>query len=111
MSGFVAEIREVYDTAKIFVAPLFTGAGLQNKILEAMSMHIPCITTSVVNKSLDAQHQTHLLIANNEQEFVTQIELLLASEDMRIHLSSKARQFVEQQFSWDTANKKLKEIL
>jgi glycosyltransferase involved in cell wall biosynthesis len=111
VSGFVAEIREVYDTAKLFVAPLFTGAGLQNKILEAMSMQIPCITTSVVNKSLDGQDNIHLLIANNEQEFVSKIESLISSAALRVKLSSSAREFVAQSFSWETANKKLKEIL
>ena len=41
VSGWVKDIRKSYASGKIFVAPLFSGSGLQNKILEAMSMGVP----------------------------------------------------------------------
>ena len=45
----VDDIRLSYCSAKIFIAPLFIGTGLQNKLLEAMALGIPCITTDLVN--------------------------------------------------------------
>lgn len=111
VSGFVKDIRDVYAEARIFAAPLFTGAGLQNKILEAMAMEVPCITTAVVNSSLNAREDQHLLIANNEQEFVAKIISLLTSEDVQAEMSREARNFVKENYSWEKANQKLKALL
>jgi sugar transferase (PEP-CTERM/EpsH1 system associated) len=111
ISGFVPDIRDVYASAKIFVAPLFTGAGLQNKILEAMSMQLPCVTTSLVNFSLKASENKHLMIANDEQAFADQIISLLQNEALQTQLSTQAHQFVEQQYSWNAANEKLAQLL
>ena len=52
ITGWVEDIRVAYASAKIFVAPLFLGSGLQNKILEAMAMSIPCVTTTLVNNAV-----------------------------------------------------------
>jgi glycosyltransferase involved in cell wall biosynthesis len=70
-------VRTAYNETKLFVAPLFTGAGLQNKLLEAMSMQVPCVASSIPNASLKATENKHLLIANNEYEFVEKIIQLL----------------------------------
>jgi len=59
VTGWVEDIREAYANAKIFVAPLFIGTGLQNKLLEAMAMELPCITTELVNNSLKAKVKSH----------------------------------------------------
>ena len=45
VTGFVEDIKDEYEKGTVFVAPMFIGSGLQNKLLEAMSMKIPCITT------------------------------------------------------------------
>jgi len=41
VSGWVPDMRECYASAKIFIAPMQIGTGLQNKLLEAMAMEIP----------------------------------------------------------------------
>jgi glycosyltransferase involved in cell wall biosynthesis len=111
ISGWVDDIRECYDSAKIFVAPLFTGAGLQNKLLEAMSMGVPCVTTSVTNASLLATENEHVLLANNDDEFVSTIIELLDDTNLQHTLSLNARAFVLENFSWEVANKKLVDLL
>lgn len=111
VSGFVKDIRTAYSEARIFVAPLFSGAGLQNKILEAMSMQIPCITTSIVNISVQAKMESEILIANSATEFIEKIQLLLGSEELQTRISLEARNFVMENFCWDVANKKLNGIL
>jgi glycosyltransferase involved in cell wall biosynthesis len=111
ISGWVDDIRESYDSAKIFVAPLFTGAGLQNKLLEAMSMGVPCVTTSVTNASLMATENEHVLLANNDDEFVSTIIELLNNTNLQHKLSLNARALVIENFSWEVANQKLVSLL
>ena len=111
ISGFVKDIREVYSSAKIFIAPLFTGAGLQNKLLEAMSMELPCISSEIVCQSLNASHLENIFIASTPNEFTEYTFQLLQSDELRANIGKKAREFVLSNFSWDTANKKLADLL
>jgi len=55
VSGWMDDIREAYSSGKIFIAPMRIGTGLQNKLLEAMAMQIPCITTPLANDALQAE--------------------------------------------------------
>jgi glycosyltransferase involved in cell wall biosynthesis len=99
VSGFMEDIREAYQSAKVFVAPIFTGSGLQNKILEAMAMELPCITTSVVNESIKAPK--HLIgIADDVDSFVTQILYHLQNPEEAMHIGKSGRAFVADHFSW-----------
>jgi glycosyltransferase involved in cell wall biosynthesis len=50
ITGWVDDIRQSYTNAKIFVAPMFIGTGLQNKLLEAMALGVPCITTDLAHR-------------------------------------------------------------
>ncbi|MBP6456055.1 MAG: glycosyltransferase [Chitinophagaceae bacterium] len=109
--GKVDDMRDAYATSKIYVAPLFTGAGLQNKLLEAMSMVLPCITTSIANVSLFAENETSILIAENADEFVTQILRLTTDKDLYQKISIGGKMHIHHNFSWENANKKLSTLL
>ncbi len=74
VSGWVDDITEAYASAKTFVAPMEIGTGLQNKILEAMAMQIPCVVSELGNRGVGAKPEREILIANSPQEFVRQIK-------------------------------------
>jgi glycosyltransferase involved in cell wall biosynthesis len=94
------DIREAYRAAKIFVAPLVLGTGLQNKLLEAMAMKLPCITTPLGNLGLQAKANTEILIAETPNEFVEQILYLQNHSEVYHQISERAFEFVSQSFSW-----------
>ncbi len=110
VSGWIEDIRDAYDSALIFVAPLFIGAGLQNKILEAMSMGLPCITTTMVNNAIGAIAQEEIIVADTAQEFADSIRNLLEDEKKRALIRKKGQIFVEHNFSWTTFVNKLEHI-
>ena len=60
VTGWVDDIRTCYSGALIFLAPMQIGTGLQNKLLEAMSMRLPCITSSLCNAALGAIEGTEI---------------------------------------------------
>ncbi len=109
--GWVPDVRDAYASARVFIAPLFTGAGVQNKILEAMSMELPCITTPVVNASLRASEGQALWLASDADSFVFRILELLRDEQARASMGRNARAFVQERYSWDKANGVLREVL
>ena len=111
ISGWVDDIREAYCSANIFVAPLFTGSGLQNKILEAMACGLPCITTSLVNESIGADDGHHLIIADDKRAFGAAIRLLKGNEALRKRIGENARAFVVNQYQWAEFNTKLNMII
>jgi polysaccharide biosynthesis protein PslH len=100
VQAWLPDIRMAYNAAKIFVAPLFSGAGLQNKILEAMSMEVPCITTPIVAKGLGAVHMQQVIVASTEQEFVDAILLLRANQLLVDTIVANAKRFVLENYSW-----------
>jgi glycosyltransferase involved in cell wall biosynthesis len=111
ITGWIDDIRDAYASGKIFVAPLFIGTGLQNKLLEAMAMGLPCITSSLANNALNATPNEHLLIADNPQEYVAHIKKLLSDESFYQMISNNGKSFVKQSFSWEKSVQKLEELL
>jgi sugar transferase (PEP-CTERM/EpsH1 system associated) len=111
VTGWVDDIRNAYASSKIFVAPIFTGAGQQNKIMEAMAMEMICITTPIVNEGIKARDRDEILIASSEEEFARMIDDVLRNLETYKKIGTNARKFVEANFSWQKENKKLEEIL
>lgn len=101
VTGWVDDIVATYHNAKIFVAPLFHGSGLQNKILEAMACGVPVITTTQTNNAIMAEPGEELVLADNAEEFADAILRMLEDEVYFMELRTKARKFVEQNYSWD----------
>ena len=110
VSGWMEDIRSAYNKSKVFVAPIFTGIGQQNKVLEAMSMEMPCICTSTVNHPIGSADWAELLVADNAEEFASKIFDLLEDRKLREQLGKKARKFVKKRYSWEFQVEKLNGI-
>ncbi|MEZ4938187.1 MAG: glycosyltransferase [Crocinitomicaceae bacterium] len=110
-TGWVEDIREVYKEARVFIAPMFIGTGVQNKILEAMAMGLPIITTDLGNKPLGAGIESEILVANTEDEFIEQIRRVMKNKELYDKLSSNGREFVRLRFSWQKSVQKLIELM
>ena len=111
ISGWVEDIKEAYLSGKIFFAPMKIGTGLQNKLLEAMSLEIPCITSPLANKALGAINNNHILIGNNSQEHINHIKYCLENNSAAEHLGANGRVFVKKNFSWNKSNELLLNVL
>jgi len=100
VSGWMEDIREAYHSGKIFVAPLFTGSGLQNKLLEAMASGLPCITTPLAAEALAGQKVAITKNTNNPEGFANHIIDYLKNEDKRLKDGTLAREFVRSNYQW-----------
>ena len=111
VSGYVNDIRESYASARIFAAPMQTGSGLQNKLLEAMAMGMPCVTTSIANASLYAEDGRQVLVGDTAQAFADHLVELLRNEERRSQLADEGFSYVRENFSWEKSCEKLEAIL
>lgn len=110
VTGSVPDIRPYYAHSRLFIAPMRLGSGLQNKLLEAMAMGVPCVTTPIANEALGATPGTHILVGNSPQELASHILSLLADPAQAQSLSAAALDFVHQNYSWPAAVQPLEDI-
>jgi sugar transferase (PEP-CTERM/EpsH1 system associated) len=111
VSGSVPDIRPCYAASRIFVAPMRMGSGLQNKLLEAMAMGIPCITTPLANEALGATPGEQILIGNDANQLASHIISLLDNPEAAARMADDAQRFVHAHFSWETYALQLESIL
>lgn len=106
VSGWVDDIRMAYLSSKIFIAPMQTGTGMQNKLLEAMALGIPCITSTLANNAIGAINKESIFVCDTIDEINSQINQLLQNDDERERVGKNGRKFVEANYSWEntTAN-------
>ncbi|MBH0156563.1 glycosyltransferase [Fictibacillus sp. 5RED26] len=107
LTGEVDDVRKYLWNAKLFVCPLKSGAGLQNKVLEAMSCGTPVITTSIVSEPIKAKDNQSIIVRDRDEEFAEKIIELL-SDPMKLNdVRKEARTFVETNYKWEHLNHQL----
>lgn len=111
VAGRMPDIRSAYAQSKIFVAPMMIGTGLQNKILEAMAMGIPCITTKLANQAIGAKHNTELVIEETSESMANAILNLLSNTTKYNALRTAALKFVRNFYSWEANSKILEDLI
>ncbi len=105
ISGWMDDIRVAYSESRMLMAPLFTGIGQQNKILESMAMGTPCITSTMVNNAIGASHKNQMMIADRCEEYVQAYEELTNDVMLSKQLSENGNTFVREQYSWTKVRK------
>jgi sugar transferase (PEP-CTERM/EpsH1 system associated) len=111
VTGWVKDMRECYAKAKIFIAPMQIGTGLQNKLLEAMAMKLPCITSELANSALCAVNGTEIITGNDPEDYASQIISLLNDAEKAKKLGENGYQFVLKKYNWKTNNEVLNKLI
>lgn len=107
LSGWVEDIKSAYCNGKIFIAPMMIGTGMQNKLLEAMALGIPCITTDLANNAIKATHDESIIVANTEDEMIEAVQDLLQNQEKAAEIGRKGQQFVKENYTWNASTKSL----
>lgn len=110
LSGWIDDVKEAYTSGKIFLAPMMIGTGMQNKLLEAMALGIPCVTTTLANNAIKAIHNESIVIADTKEEFVSAIEKLMKNQELAHKIGEKGKEFVKGMYSWEKVCAGLVEI-
>ena len=110
VSGWVPDMRECYAMAKIFIAPMQIGTGLQNKLLEAMAMQIPCITSPLANQALQAKENEEILIADTPEAYAHHILFLLDNPAKATQIAKAGYEYILRNFSWETETDKIEQL-
>lgn len=100
VTGYVPDMRPYISQATVAVCPLVYGAGIQNKVLEAMASGIPVVTGSVGASALKARAGEEMLVAEGSEEFARCVLQLLGNAEFAHRVGFAGRRFVEQHHDW-----------
>lgn len=98
---FPKDMADIIQPADVAIDPLRIGAGLQNKILEALSCGVPVVSTTLGNEGVKARDGTEILLADDAATFADAVIRVLNTPALREELSGEARRFITRLWSWD----------
>jgi polysaccharide biosynthesis protein PslH len=104
VTGFVPDLRTYYNETKIFIAPMQIGIGMQNKLLEAMAMGLPCITSSLANAAIKGTNAEHLFVCDSPESIADTIAILLKDKELRERIGKNARDLILAKYAWEAQN-------
>lgn len=96
--GEVDDAAEFMQQKQMMIVPLFSGSGMRVKILEAMAQGKAIISSTLGAQGIASQPGKHLLIADNSQEFVKAIDLLVTNPQLAAELGNNARQLIREKY-------------
>ena len=100
VSGWIDDKWACYASARIFAAPMLISVGMQNKILEAMAVSVPCVVTCMANNAIGAESGNEILVADTPEDFASAIAQLLNNEDFAIQMAASAHTFITTNYVW-----------
>jgi glycosyltransferase involved in cell wall biosynthesis len=101
VTGEVDDVRPYLAAAGIFVAPMVSGSGIKNKVLEAMAMARPVVATSLAVEGLPVRNGENVLVADGPAGLADAIERLIVDAKERARIGDGGRELVERAYTWD----------
>lgn len=95
VTGIVDTVDKYIKKCDVNIIPMLTGGGVKIKLLEAMAKGIPTITTTFGAKGIDVYNDKEILIADNDQEFISSLNKLEQSIELRKKLRENGREFYD----------------
>jgi len=110
LTGYVENVMPYYERSSVVVVPLRAGGGTRGKILEAMALGRPVVSTSLGAEGLEVTQKENIMIADNPKDFANHTIELMTNTSLRKTLTEKAREFVESYHSWRQIAEKLDQV-
>lgn len=110
VTGYVPDVRPLFDGARAFVAPLRFGAGMKGKIVQSLAHGLPVVTTSIGAEGIDLQNEVNAIIADEAQAIADGILRLYSDEALWSQIAAQSRQ-VAQQYAPDAVRANVEQVL
>jgi polysaccharide biosynthesis protein PslH len=92
---------------EILVVPLLSGGGMRLKIVEAMALGMPIVSTRIGAEGIAAQHRESIMLADTPEEFANAVAELLTNASLREQIAANARKIALEQYSWESVAKRM----
>lgn len=105
-TGFVPDVRPLVARSWCEIVPLRTGSGTRLKVLEALALGTPVISTTKGIEGLELEHERHVLIADGAEAFATATVRLLEQPALRARLAAEGRRLIAEKYDWQIIGRK-----
>jgi sugar transferase (PEP-CTERM/EpsH1 system associated) len=100
VTGRVEDVRPYLAAAEVAVVPIRVARGIQNKLLEAMAMGLPCVSAAAARSGIEVTGESGLFVADEPDAFAARVVELLSDAELRARAGRAARAAVERHYSW-----------
>lgn len=111
IEGYAKSLDQVFGTARLFVAPLLSGAGIKGKVLDALSYGVPSVLSPIAAEGTGIRHGQEALIAQDPTEWAAQITALYNDKPRWQALSQAGTRLIESDYSFEVGRKVLQNAL
>lgn len=110
VTGFLEDVRPLIRGAACVVVPLMVGGGSRLKILDALSMSKPVVSTTIGCEGLNVTHGRDILVCDTEDEFAQGVVKVLQDRELAQSLGRNGRRLVQEQYGWEMLGKKMEGV-
>ncbi len=110
-TGYLGDIRPAIAQSWISIVPLRTGGGTRLKILEAMALGTPVVSTSKGAEGLEVTSGKDILLADTPERFAEAVLSLLDDGALRARLAENGRRLVAERYHWEQIGSVLERLL
>jgi polysaccharide biosynthesis protein PslH len=100
VTGTVEDIRPYLQKATASVTPILYGAGIQNKVLEAMACATPVVSTPQAISALSIKPGEEVITAQEPEDFAQAVLCLLNDPSLQGKIGMAGRHYVESNHRW-----------
>ncbi len=111
IEGFVESVDQVYDTCRVFVAPLRSGAGIKGKVIGALAAGAPSVVSPLAAEGIGFSSGVEAMVAETPADWARAISSLYQDERRWSAMSEQARAFVAANYSFDQGVQRMRAAL
>lgn len=111
VTGYVDDVRDYLSNADAAVIPLEIGGGTRLKILEALSMKIPVVSTKLGAEGLSVENGKNILISQSDSDFAEKVIMLIRNKDLAKKLANNGKLLTQKKYDWTQIGEKLNVFL
>jgi len=109
--GWVPDLTDLYERARLFVAPLRYGAGMKGKVGESLAYGLPVVTTPIGAEGMGLQHEDDVLVAETAEDFASAVVRAYCDAGLWSRLATCGRRSILRRFSPDAVRPLLARVL
>ena len=111
IKGYVAEVSEMFDTCRVFVAPLLTGAGMKGKVLDCIAAGIPSVLSPIAAEGVGLREGIDCIIARKPADWAEGIARIYKDEAAWKAMSASAHELARKLYSFESGVAQLSDAL
>lgn len=111
IEGWVPSVDMVYNTCRVFIAPLQAGAGIKGKVIGALAHGVPCVLSPVAAEGILLRDKIDASIASRPEDWVTAISRLYTDQQSWAAMSQQAIGFAQVQYGFEKGVSQMQEAL